>query len=181
MVSEGWPAPMLTRWSLGAQSGPQSQDLKDEQVSYQGAGRAHLSRGSQEAWFTLRMEQNMGWAAPCQNTVWTPHHHAPGAAPPNGDGITSWEQAERSWIHPVPPLPRSTHHRAKDPSKTLRPHTSRGPSSPHWTRPPWGPIRTWLPLKWTQAREGPESEGSCLLTPAKKHLGSGGSRCTEWS
>ena len=72
MVSEGWPAPMLTRWSLGAQSGPQSQDLKDEQVSYQGAGRAHLSRGSQEAWFTLRMEQNMGWAAPCQNTVWTP-------------------------------------------------------------------------------------------------------------
>lgn len=47
------PVPTLARWSQDTQCGSQCQDIRDKEVSYQGSRRAHLSRWSQEAWFTL--------------------------------------------------------------------------------------------------------------------------------
>lgn len=40
--------------------GFQCQGLRDKEVSYHGARRTHLSRRSQEAWFTLGCNRTLG-------------------------------------------------------------------------------------------------------------------------
>lgn len=92
----------------------------------------------------------------------------PGSAPPNCED--KLQEASRQGGPDPTPQPhcysQSTHHRSRDPTKTLRSNTSRGPSSPYWACHPWGSIGTWFPLKRSKVkgRRQRESGGACLLT-----------------
>lgn len=72
------------------------------------------------------------------------------------------------------PSPRhfhTTHHRTRDPWKTIRPNPSRRPSSPNGACPAWGPIRTSISLKWTGV--GKEVSRIHLLTAGSSRGGAG--------